>query len=192
MKIHGQPPRQQLRCALRGVMQLSSRWRLSLRSVRQRVNPVLARGDLLIFSDFRLELYNWTMYITIDTSALLAVCTNEAQKTRMVELTAGARLFAPVSVHSEVGNALSAMLKRERITLAQALACLAAYQQIPVKWLEVDLPKALTLAHQLNLYAYDAYLLACAQSTRSHLLTLDKALIRAAREVGVQTLEVYV
>ena len=132
------------------------------------------------------------MDITIDTSALLAVCTNEAQKTRMVELTAGARLLAPVSVHSEMGNALSAILKRERITLAQALACLAAYQQIPVRWLEVDLPKALTLAHQLNLYAYDAYLLACAQATRSHLLTLDKALIRAAREVGVQTLEVYV
>jgi len=131
------------------------------------------------------------MEITIDTSAILAVCTNEAQMARLVELTSGARLLAPVSVHSELGNALSAMLKRERITLAQALACLAAYQQIPVKWLEVDLPKAMTLAHQLKLYAYDAYLLACAQSTSSPLLTLDKALIRAAREVGVQTLEAY-
>ena len=172
-------------------MELSSCWRLSLRSVQERGQPRSGRGNALNFSNFRIDLYNWTMEITIDTSALLAVCTNEAQKTRMVELTAGARLLAPVSVHSEVGNALSAMLKRERITLAQALACLAAYQQIPVKWLEVDLPKALTLAHQLNLYAYDAYLLACAQATRSHLLTLDKALIRAAREVGVQTLEVY-
>lgn len=131
------------------------------------------------------------MDITIDTSAILAVCTNEGLKARMVELTVGARLLAPVSVHSEVGNALSAMLKRERITLAQALACLDAYKQIPVKWLDVDLPSALNLAHQLNLYAYDAYLLACAQSSRSPLLTLDKALIRAAREVGVQTLEVY-
>lgn len=132
------------------------------------------------------------MDITIDTSAILAVCTNEGLKPRMVELTVGARLLAPVSVHSEVGNALSAMLKRERITLAQALACLDAYKQIPVKWLEVDLPHAVQLAHQLDLYAYDAYLLACAQTSRSPLLTLDKALMRAAREVGVQTLEVYV
>ena len=132
------------------------------------------------------------MDVTIDTSAILAVCTNEELKPRMVELTVGARLLAPVSVHSEVGNALSAMLKRERITLAQALACLDAYKQIPVKWLEVDLPHAVQLAHQLDLYAYDSYLVACAQTSRSPLLTLDKALIRAAREVGVQTLEVYV
>ncbi len=132
------------------------------------------------------------MDVTIDTSAILAVCTNEELKPRMVELTVGARLLAPVSVHSEVGNALSAMLKRERITLAQALACLDAYKQIPVKWREVDLPHAVQLAHQLDLYAYDAYLLACAQTSRSPLLTLDKALMRAAREVGVQTLEVYV
>lgn len=131
------------------------------------------------------------MQITIDTSAILAVCANEAQKPRMVELTVGARLLAPVSVHSEVGNALSAMLKRERITLDQALACLEVYKQIPVKWLDVDLSHALTLAHQLDLYAYDAYLLACAEATRSPLLTLDKALIRAAREAGIQTLEVY-
>jgi len=131
------------------------------------------------------------MQITIDTSALLAVCTNEIQKPRMVELTMGARLLAPVSVHGEVGNALSAMLKRERVTLAQALACLDVYKQIPVKWLEVDLPLALTLAHQLDLYAYDAYLLACAEITHSPLLTLDKALIRAAKEAGIQTLEVY-
>lgn len=131
------------------------------------------------------------MQITIDTSALLAVCTNEVQKPRMVELTMGARLLAPVSVHSEMGNALSAMLKRERITLVQALACLDVYKQIPVKWHEVDLSHALSLAHQLDLYAYDAYLLACAESSRSPLLTLDKALIRAAREVGIQTLEVY-
>jgi predicted nucleic acid-binding protein len=60
-----------------------------------------------------------------------------------------------------------------------------------VKWIEVDLPHALTLAHRSKLYAYDAYLLACAEATRSPLLTLDKALIRAAREIGIQTLEVY-
>jgi len=80
------------------------------------------------------------MDITIDTSAILAVCTNEGLKPRLVELTVGARLLAPVSVHSEVGNALSAMLKRERITLAQALACLDAYKQIPVKCSKLTCP----------------------------------------------------
>jgi uncharacterized protein with PIN domain len=54
------------------------------------------------------------MNITIDTSVLLAVCTNEASKPKLVELTQGHHLLVPASVHWEVGNALSAMLKRDR------------------------------------------------------------------------------
>ncbi|MFQ5455563.1 MAG: hypothetical protein ACE5EA_05065 [Nitrospirota bacterium] len=39
----------------------------------------------------------------------------------MIELTNGADLIVPYSVHWEIGNAFSAMLKRKRITLKQAL-----------------------------------------------------------------------
>lgn len=132
------------------------------------------------------------MRITVDTSVLLAVCTDEQLKPRLVALTMGAHLLAPSSVHAEIGNALSAMLKRQRITIDQALACVQAYKKIPLKWQDVDVTNALILANRLNLYAYDAYLLACAEATRTPLLTLDKALIRAAREANIQTLEVYV
>ncbi|WP_396269336.1 type II toxin-antitoxin system VapC family toxin [Ideonella sp.] len=125
--------------------------------------------------------------MTIDASALLAVCMNEPSKPRLVSMTIGANLIAPPSVHWEIGNALSAMLKRQRIQPEQAQACISAYQGIPIRWQEVSLDKALVLAGRLNMYAYDAYLLACAEATRSPLLTLDAALNRAAREMGILT-----
>ena len=39
------------------------------------------------------------MYLTIDTSALIAVIGNEEKKGRIVEITANYSLYAPVSVH---------------------------------------------------------------------------------------------
>ena len=128
------------------------------------------------------------MEITVDTSVLLAVCTNEPSKSKLIRQTIGANLIAPASVHWEVGNALSAMLKRERIDLAQAQACLEAYRKIPVKRIEVDLGQALILSTRFRMYAYDAYLLICAMENHSPLMTLDGALKAAALQLGVEVL----
>ena len=61
------------------------------------------------------------MDIVIDTSAIIAVIANEPEKEALVELTTGADLIAPRSVHWEIGNAFSAMLRRERIKVEQAV-----------------------------------------------------------------------
>jgi predicted nucleic acid-binding protein len=129
------------------------------------------------------------MDITIDTSALLAVCTNEPSKSRLIALTAGHRLIAPSSVHWEVGNALSAMLKRKRIQLDEAQACIEAYQEIPIRLINVDLSTSVAIASRFQMYAYDAYLIACALQTHSPLLTLDNALSHAAKQIGLISLE---
>jgi predicted nucleic acid-binding protein len=50
-----------------------------------------------------------------------------------------------------------------RLTLAQAQAALRLYQRIPVRLVEVSFAQALALAARLNIYAYDAYMLACAE-----------------------------
>lgn len=128
------------------------------------------------------------MNITIDTSVLLAVCTNETSKPRLIELTQGHHLLVPGSVHWEVGNALSAMLKRSRLTVIQAQACILAYQQIPLTKIEVDLGAAVELAEQFQMYAYDAYLLTCALAQRTPLLTLDRALMAAAKHLKIEVL----
>ena len=130
------------------------------------------------------------MDIAVDTSVLLAVCINEPSKPRLIELTAGHALVAPASLHWEVGNALSAMLKRERLTLQQAQICVAAYQQIPIKLISVDLSQALAISARQRMYTYDAYVLVCAMHSRTPLITLDGPLKIAARHLGITVLEV--
>lgn len=130
------------------------------------------------------------MDIVIDTSVIIAVITNEPTKSQLIALTQNAKLLVPASVHWEISNAFSAMLKQKRITLHQALQALHSYRQIPIRFVDVELDESLKLAAQLNLYAYDAYLLRCAQKYTAPLLTLDKSLRQAAAEIGLAVVEV--
>ncbi|MES9856345.1 MAG: type II toxin-antitoxin system VapC family toxin [Sedimenticola sp.] len=129
------------------------------------------------------------MNITIDTSALIAVIGNEASKPRIIEITKGYSLCAPMSVHWEVGNAFSAMFKRNHLNIEKARQALAVYREIPIKFIDVPLEQTVEISNALNIYAYDAYLIQCAQQTNTPLLTLDKGLKLAAKEKGVYVLE---
>ena len=130
------------------------------------------------------------MYITIDTSALIAVIGNEDSKPAIIEITTGCSLYAPASIHWEIGNAFSAMFKRKHSSIELAQQALKAYREIPIKFIDVSLDQALDISHSLNIYAYDAYLIQCALQTSTPLLTLDNGLISVAQKMGVQTLEV--
>lgn len=130
------------------------------------------------------------MNVVVDTSALIAVVVGEPNRVALIDATAGAELVAPTSVHWEMGNALSALLKRNRVSLAQAQSALTAYGSIPIRFIDVDLSVSIELAATHTLYAYDAYLLACALTQRAPLLTLDIALQRAARDAGIELVEV--
>jgi predicted nucleic acid-binding protein len=128
--------------------------------------------------------------IVIDTSALVAVLASESQRASLILITDGHDLVAPASVHWEIGNAMSAFLKRRRATLADVQRCILAYASIPLRLVDVDLAIALGVAAKHNLYAYDAYLVTCALAQRAPLLTLDQGLARAATDAGVQLMEV--
>ncbi len=132
------------------------------------------------------------MEIVIDTSALLAVVGEQPEKAELIRLTRGAALVAPASVHWEVGNALSAMFKRKTIDLDAALELLDAYAAIPIRLLDVALKQAVELSARLNIYAYDAYVIACAVNQRAPILTLDTGLLERARELKLDVLEVNV
>lgn len=96
------------------------------------------------------------MELVVDTSVIIAVVANGEPRARFVEFTRGATLLAPPSVHWEIGNALSAMLRRGRITLPQVLRAIEACQRIPIRWADVELEEALRIAAQESIYAYDA------------------------------------
>ena len=130
------------------------------------------------------------MQLVIDTSIVLAVLISEPERDQIIALTQDVDLLAPQSVHWEVGNALSAMIKRQRITTVQALKALDAYERIPIRFIETSLHEAITIAGKQGLYAYDAYLVACAKDQRCSLISLDKALLKAATDVGVSVIEV--
>ncbi len=132
------------------------------------------------------------MEIVIDTSAILAVIGEQPEKGELVQLTRGATLVAPPSVHWEVGNALSAMFKRKAIGLDEALKLLESYAAIPIRLTDLALEQAVELAARLNIYAYDAYLIACAVNQRAPILTLDSGLRARARELKLDVLEVNV
>ena len=125
----------------------------------------------------------------IDTSTILAVIGEQPEKADLVRLTRGATLVAPASVHWEVGNALSAMFKRKAIAVKEELLLLEAYAAIPIRMTEVGLKQAVELSARWNVYAYDAYVLACAINQRAPLLTLDGGLKDRARELKLEVLE---
>jgi predicted nucleic acid-binding protein len=132
------------------------------------------------------------MNIVIDTSAVLAVIANERHKEQLVSLTRGADLLAPSSLPWEIGNAFSAMFKRGRIALSQALQALSAYQRIPIRLCDVELERAIELSEELDIYAYDAYVIGCAQKHNCPLISLDEGLLDAARRTDVKALEVQI
>lgn len=130
------------------------------------------------------------MIITIDTSALLAVLLNEQHKADIIEVTKGHELQAPLSLDAEVGNALSAMFKRDRLSLSQAQQVLAQFVEIPIRRTKLRLAEATEIASNHNIYAYDAYVLDCARQYRSPLLSLDKKLKAIGEKLNLTVLEV--
>ena len=136
-------------------------------------------------------MYNCTgMEIVVDTSVIIAVLVREPHRAALVRATASADLLAPPSVHWEVGNAFSAMFKRRRLTLRAARLALEAYRQIPIRFSEIDLDRALEVAQNFDLYAYDAYVLVCAMQHHCALLSLDHGLVAAAARAGIKILEI--
>ena len=130
------------------------------------------------------------MDMAVDTSVIIAVIANEPEKEALIELTTGAGLIAPHSVHWEIGNAFSAMLRHERISVTEAIQAIKLYQQIPIRFVEVELEESLKIAESLGIYAYDAYLIRCALKYKAPLISLDRNLVRAAKEMTARVVEV--
>lgn len=95
------------------------------------------------------------MKIVSDTNIFLAVALEEESKSRIIEITDGCSLYAPEILYYEIGNALSAMIKRRQIETSDVQAIHSVTQQIPVSLAKVSIPKALEIAIEHNIYAYD-------------------------------------
>ena len=128
--------------------------------------------------------------IVIDTSCLIAVLLNEPEKSRLIEMTSGCFLIAPAAINWEIGNAFSAMFRKNRISLKDAHRAIKIYKEIPLQIADIDLGKALEVSYKSKIYAYDAYMIVCAITHKSPLLTLDETLKREARKYNIKIMEV--
>jgi predicted nucleic acid-binding protein len=131
-----------------------------------------------------------TIDIVVDASVIIAVIANEPNKPAIIQATQNVDLIAPASVHWEIGNAFSAMFKRNRIGLEDCRKAIEIYKQIPIRFLEVELEETLQIAHQLHIYAYDAYLIRCAQKYNVPLFSLDETLLRLAEQLKLKIIKV--
>lgn len=130
------------------------------------------------------------MSLITDTSVIIAILTNEAHKSELIKLTRGKDLIAPESLHYEIGNAFSAMIKRKRINLKLAERALEQYKKIPLRLVSIDLSEAVSIAGKYGIYAYDAYFVECAIRYKSELISLDRTLIEIASKEGIKTIKV--
>ena len=130
------------------------------------------------------------MDIVIDTSALLAVIVAEPERGKIIELTVGQTLIGPGSIPWEIGNAFSAMLKQQRLGLAEVQEGLRIFETIPLRLVKIDMKKALSIAGEAKTYAYDAYFIDCAVRLSAPLLSWDGGLKRAALKFGVKIMEI--
>jgi predicted nucleic acid-binding protein len=127
--------------------------------------------------------------VVIDTSAVLAVLLNEPERSALIRATQGHSLIGAPTLPWEIGKALVAGFRRNRLSASQMRQAWASYQEVPVRLAEVDMERALGIAVEAGLYAYDAYVLEVARAERSPLLTLDRELAKAAHRLGLRIVE---
>jgi len=130
-----------------------------------------------------------TSQVVVDTSAVLAVLLNEPTRPALLRATEGYSLVGAASLPWEIGNALVAGVRRRRLTATAVWRAWSSYRSVPVRTVEIDAGHALELALELQLYAYDAYVLETARAEHLPLLTLDGGLARAARAAGLRLME---
>ncbi|MDT8376149.1 MAG: type II toxin-antitoxin system VapC family toxin [Mariprofundaceae bacterium] len=129
------------------------------------------------------------MNIVSDTNIFLAVILDEPEKNNIIQLTSKANAISPEVLPYEVGNALSAMVKRNKLTKDEALLAFEGIKSIPVRLVSIDIRQALKLALAYNIYAYDAYFLQCAKQLSCPLITLDKRMKQVAYDLNIEVVE---
>jgi len=124
----------------------------------------------------------------VDASAILAVLLGEDNARAVRDASRGVDFIAPGSLPWEIGNALVVNVRKGRLTENQAEVAMRRFEQIPIRSVSTIRNDALGIATEENIYAYDAYMLACAERHAIPLLALDLRLRAVARRRGISVL----
>jgi len=122
----------------------------------------------------------------MDACAIMAVIVKEPERDLVIKLTEGAVMVSPNMVSYEIANALTKMIKKKIIGKEQMIDAYHYFSKIPVKAIEIDIEKALEIAWDFKIYAYDACYLEAARRLNLPLLTFDGNMIKVGVELGIK------
>ena len=128
------------------------------------------------------------MEILLDASAIMAVIVYEPERESVIKLTKNSVIVSPDMVSFEVANGLTKMMRRKIIDRENMINAFRYFRKIPIKRAEVDIEKALEIAWEFKVYAYDAYYLEIAKRLTLPLLTFDGDMGRIGKEIGISIL----
>lgn len=125
------------------------------------------------------------MNMVIDTSAIIASVMRGPERDALAEAASGHVLIAPGFVRWEVCQALSVMIRQKGIDVVEARRGMEILDNIPLRYVDVDMAQVLSIASRMKGVAADAFLLETAIRYNAPLLTLDRSLSRAAESLGI-------
>jgi len=129
------------------------------------------------------------MEIILDASAIIAVIADEPESQIVINCTRNATIVSPNIISCEIANALTRMMKKKVIiSEEQMLNLIRNFNLIPIKLVDIDLEKALEIAWQNKIYAYDAFYLEVAKRLRLPLITFDSGMVKIGKTLGLNIL----
>jgi predicted nucleic acid-binding protein len=128
------------------------------------------------------------MEILMDACAIMAVIVKEPERDLIIQLTKNAVMVSPDMISYEIANALTKMMKKKVIEKERMINAFNYFKKIPIKTIEIDIEKALEIAWEYKIYAYDACYLESAKRLDLPLLTFDANMIKVGKELGINIL----
>jgi predicted nucleic acid-binding protein len=128
------------------------------------------------------------MKILMDACAIMAVIVKEPERDLIIQLTQNAEMVSPDMVSYEIANALTKMMKKKIIEKERMINAFNYFKKIPINTIEINIEKALEIAWEYKIYAYDACYLESAKRLNLPLLTFDDNMIKVGKELGINIL----
>ena len=125
------------------------------------------------------------MNMVIDTSAIIASVMRGPERDALAEAATDHVLIAPGFVRWEVCQALSVMIRQKGIDVVEARRGMEILDNIPLRYVDVDMAQVLSIASRIKGVAAEAFSLETAIRYNAPLLTLDRSLGRAAESLGI-------
>jgi predicted nucleic acid-binding protein len=126
------------------------------------------------------------MEIILDASAIMAFIIEEPERELVIRQTEGAVMVSPNMVRYEIANGLTKMVRKQVIEKERMMNAFKYFEKIPIRKIQIDMERALEIAWEYKIYAYDACYLESAKRLDLPLLTFDRKMARIGKELDIK------